>query len=168
MLPARLRWITILTHQCTNLDVGVSEMLRQHRRFQHILSKFAGGTGKNRRHAVRIWGAREVERTDDGWQFHVHMLIDMAGMNVDELAKMLRTVWTGNRQVQVKPMDQRDHQANLMRLAHYMTKAQFTRSVGNRREWLSNEEIVELALWRDRQSAQWHRFTWSVRGGSTD
>jgi hypothetical protein len=37
-----------------------------------------------------------------------------------------------------------------------MTKARFTRSVGNRREWLSNEDIVTLALWHDRQSAQWH------------
>jgi hypothetical protein len=43
-----------------------------------------------------------------------------------------------------------------------MTKARFTRSVGNRREWLSIEDIVTLALWRDRLSAQWHRFTWGV------
>jgi hypothetical protein len=45
-----------------------------------------------------------------------------------------------------------------------MTKARYTRDAGDRREWLSDEEIVTLALWRDRQPAQWHRFTWGVRG----
>jgi hypothetical protein len=38
-------------------------------------------------------------------------------------------------------------------------EARFTRSVGNRREWMSNEDIVTLVLWRDPQSSQWRRFT---------
>ena len=46
----QMRWVTILTHRCANLDHGVHEMQRQHRRLQHILSKFAGGTGKSRTH----------------------------------------------------------------------------------------------------------------------
>jgi hypothetical protein len=33
----------------------------------------------------------------------------------------------------------------------------------HRREWLSNVDMVTLAQWRDRRSAQWHRFTWNVR-----
>jgi hypothetical protein len=163
-VPAtRIRWVTILTHRCANLDDGVHEMQRQHRRLQHILSKFAGGTGKSRTHPVRVWGAREVEPIDGEWQFHIHMLIDLAGADVDKLAEMLRDGWgTGSRQVQIKLLERRDHRANIIRCAHYMTKARFTRSVGNRREWLSIEDIVTLALWRDRLSAQWHRFTWGV------
>ena len=166
--PTQLRWITILTHQCSDLDHGADEMPRQHRRLQRILAKFAISNGKDRTHHLRVWGAREVERTDDGWQFHVHMLVDLGGADVNALAKGLRTAWSGYRQVHTKLMEQRDHQANLMRLAHYMTKARYTRSVGNRREWLSNREMVTLAQWRDRQSAQWHRFTWNVRGTSLD
>ena len=163
-VPAtRIRWVTILTHRCANLDDGVHEMKRQHRRLQHILSKFAGGTGKSRTLPVRVWGAREVEPIDDEWQFHVHLLIDLAGADADKLAEMLRDGWgTGARQVQIKVLERRDHRANIIRFAHYMTKARFTRSVGNRREWLSIEDIVTLALWRDRLSAQWHRFTWGV------
>ena len=115
--------------------------------------------GKSRTLPVRVWGAREVEPIDDEWQFHVHLLIDLAGADVDKLAEMLRDGWgTGARQVQVNS----DHRANIIRFAHYMTKARLTRNVGNRREWLANEDIVTLALWRDRQSAQWHRFTWGV------
>ena len=129
-------------------------------------TKFAISNGKDRTHHLRVWGAREVERIDDGWQFHVHMLVDLSGVDGNALAKGLRTAWSGYRQVQTKLMEKRDHQANLMRLAHYMTKARYTSSVGNRREWLSNGDMVTLAQWRDRQSAQWHRFTWNVRGTS--
>ena len=166
--PTQLRWITILTHQCSDLDDGSAEMQRQHRRLQRILAKLAISSGKDRTHHLRVWGAREVERIDDGWQFHVHMLVDLGGADVNALSKRLRTAWSGYRQVQTKLMEQRDHHANLMRLAHYMTKARYTRSVGNRREWLSNVDMVTLAQWRDRQSAQWHRFTWNVRGTSLD
>ena len=65
-------------------------------------------------------------------------------------------------------MEQRDHHANLMRLAHSHDQFGVHEFVGNRREWLSNREMVTLAQWRDRQSAQWHRFTWNVRGTSLD
>jgi hypothetical protein len=147
----QLRWITILTHQCSDLDCGAAEMQRQHRRLQRILAKFAISNGKDRTHHMRVWGAREVERTDDGWQFHVHMVVDLGGVDVNALSKGLRTAWSGYRQVQTKLMEQRDHQANLMRLAHYMTKARYTHSVGNRRECLSNGDMVTLAQWRDRQ-----------------
>ena len=93
-----------------------------------------------------VWGAREVEPIADEWQFHVHLLIDLAGADVDKLAKMLREGWgTGARQVQVKMLERRDHRANIIRCAHYMTKARFTRTVGNRREWLSIEDIVTLS-----------------------
>jgi hypothetical protein len=163
-VPAtHMRWITILTHRCAGLEDGAHEMQRQHRRLQHILSKFAGGTGKSRTHRVRVWGAREVEPIDVGWQFHVHLLIGLDGADAETLAQMLREAWgTGSRQVQIKVLEPRDHRANIIRCAHYMTKARFTRTVGNRREWLSNEDIVTLALWRDRLSAQWHRFTWGI------
>jgi hypothetical protein len=42
-------------------------------------------------------------------------------------------------------LERRDHRENIIRFGHYMTKARFTRSVGDRREWLSNEDIVTLA-----------------------
>jgi hypothetical protein len=51
-------------------------------------------------------------------------------------------------------MQQRAHRANIIRLAHYMTKARYTRDVSDHREWLSNEEIVTVAMWRDRLPAQ--------------
>ena len=42
-VPAtRIRWVTILTHRCANLDDGVHEMQRQHRRLQRVLSGVAG------------------------------------------------------------------------------------------------------------------------------
>jgi hypothetical protein len=164
-VPAsRLRWITVLMFVHRDLDDGVQEMKRQHRRLQHVLKKFAGGAGTSRR-AVRVWGAREVEPSDDGWMFHTHLLVDLDGADPRRLGKMLRAAWgSGSRQVQIKVMQQREHRANITRLAHYMTKARYTRDAGDRREWLSNENIVTLALWRDRQPAQWHRFTFGVRG----
>jgi hypothetical protein len=63
-------------------------------------------------------------------------------------------------------MEKREHQANLRRPAQYMCKARHTKAVGNgaKREWMTNEEIVALVRWRDRQSSQWYRFTWGVRG----
>jgi hypothetical protein len=63
-------------------------------------------------------------------------------------------------------MEKREHQANLLRIARYMCKARYTKAVGNgaKREWMTNEEIVALVRWRDRQSSQWYRFTWVVRG----
>jgi len=137
-------------------------MKRQQRRLQHVLNKFASIAGDGG-DAVRVWGSKDVERTDGGWQFHIHMLVDLGGANADELAKMLRCAWKGARHVQIKPMEARDHEANLTRLAHYLIKARFTHSVGNRREWLPVEQIVELALWRDGLPAQWHRFSWHVR-----
>jgi hypothetical protein len=76
--PTQLRWITILTHQCSDLDYGAAGMQRQHRRLQRILAKFAISNGKDRTDHLRVWGAREVERIDDGWQFHVHMLVDLS------------------------------------------------------------------------------------------
>jgi hypothetical protein len=142
-------------------------MERQHRRLQHVLKKFAGGTGKNRVANVRVWGAREIERDGTEWQFHVHLLVDLAGGDADRLLDLLRDVWgRGDRQVQAKMMRQREHQANVLRLARYMTKARYTQSVGTgaEREWMSNEDIVAVVRWRDRQSHQWHRFTWGVRG----
>jgi hypothetical protein len=95
------------------------------------------------------------------------MLIDLAGADADRLIDRLRDVWgRGDRQVQVETMQQRGHQANVLRLARYMCKARYTQSVGTGagREWMSNEDIVALVRWRDRQSHQWHRFTWGVRG----
>ncbi len=157
-----IRWITVLLFRRETLDdEGVREMARQHRRLLHVLSKFVGQMGKK----VRVWGAREVERTDDGWQFHIHLLVDFAGADPNELAKMLRGLWgEGDRQVLVKVLERREHRSNIIRFAHYMTKARFTRSAGNDRVWMSNEDMVTYALWRDRLSVQWHRFTFGVRG----
>jgi hypothetical protein len=165
-VPAtRLRWITVLMFARLDLDDGISEMARQHRRLQHVLRKFAGGTGKNRKTKLRVWGAREAERVGEGWMFHVHLLVDLAGGDPRRLGEMLRTAWGhGSRQVQIKVMQQREHRANIIRLAHYMTKARYTRDVDGRREWLSTEDIVTLALWRDRLPAQWHRFNFGIRG----
>ena len=64
--PTQLRWITILTHQCSDLGYGAAELQRQHRRLQRILDRFAISNGKDRTRHIRVWGAREVERTDDG------------------------------------------------------------------------------------------------------
>jgi hypothetical protein len=76
----------------------------------------------------------------------------------------LRDAWgTGERQVQVKPMQPRSHRSNLHRLAQYMTKARHCSVVEGRHIWWTNEDIAAVALWRDRQPAQWHRFTWGVR-----
>ena len=113
---------------------------------------------------MRVWGAREVEPSDDGWMFHIHLLVDLAGADLRRLGNMLRAAWgSGSRQVQVKVLQQREHRANVIRLAHYMTKARYTRDTGDRREWLSNEDVVTLALWRDRQPAQWQ----SIRTGAS-
>jgi hypothetical protein len=96
---------------------------------------------------------------------HVHLLVDLAGADPQRLGRLLRAArGAGSRQVQIKVMQQRAHRANIIRLAHYMTRARYTRDIGDHREWLSNEEIVTVAMWRDRLPAQWHRFTWGVRG----
>ena len=87
-VPAsRLRWITVLLFAHRDLDDGVGEMKRQHRRLQHVLKKFAGGAGKSRRTKVRVWGAREVEPSDDGWMFHTHLLVDLAGADPHRLGR---------------------------------------------------------------------------------
>ena len=52
---------------------------------------------------------------------HSHVF-DLGGADGNALAKGLRTAWSGYREVHTKLMELRDHQANLMRLAHYMTK----------------------------------------------
>jgi hypothetical protein len=164
--PDRLRWITVLMISDASLDDGAIRMIRQHRRLQYVFQKFAGGTGKNRTTKMRVWGAREVERAGSEWLFHTHLLVDLAGSNPDRLARLLRGTWPGDRHVQVKGMEKRDHQKNLERLARYMCKARYTKAVdsGTERMWMTNEEIVALVGWRDRQSSQWYRFTWGVRG----
>jgi hypothetical protein len=53
--PSQLRWITVLLFHQADLEDGAREMNRQHRRLQHVLKKFAGGTGKNRVAIVRVW-----------------------------------------------------------------------------------------------------------------
>jgi hypothetical protein len=112
---------------------------------------------------VRVWGAHEVERDGAEWLFHVHLLVDLAGSDPDRLAEMLRAAFgRGERQVQVKPMQLRSHRRNIFRLSQYMTKARYTHDVGERHVWMSNEDIVALALWRDYLPSQWHRFTWGV------
>jgi hypothetical protein len=93
----------------SDLDYGAAEMQRQHRRLQRILTKFDIGNGKDRAHHLRVWGARGVECADGGWQFHVHMLADLGGANVHALAKILRSIWSGPRGVQIKAIEQRDH-----------------------------------------------------------
>jgi hypothetical protein len=93
------------------------------------------------------------------------MLVDLAGVDPDLVAKRLRDAWgRGNRQVQVKSLNAQRHQyANLYRIASYMTKPRYTYAAEDRRLWLSNEDIAALALWRDRLPNQWHRFTIAVR-----
>jgi hypothetical protein len=78
--PTQLRWITILTHQCSDLDDGAAEMQRQHRRLQRIMAKFAASNGKDRTHHLRVWGAREVERTDDGWEFSMFTCLSISAV----------------------------------------------------------------------------------------
>jgi hypothetical protein len=114
-----------------SLDDGVSRMDREHRRLQYVFQKFAGGTGKDRLAKVRVWGAREVERDGSEWLFHTHLLVYLAGADPDKLAELLRGAWPGDRHVQVKNMEKREHQANLRRLAQYMCKARYTKAVGN-------------------------------------
>ena len=156
--PSALRWVTVLMFRATDLDAGAIEADRQLRRLRHILKKFADGS------PVRVWGAREVERHGGEWLFHVHMLVDLGGAEPTVLAHLLRAVWgTGERQVQVKPMLPRSHRANVARIAQYMTKARYSSSLDGHHVWWSNEEIAAVALWRDRRSAQWHRFTFGVR-----
>jgi hypothetical protein len=45
-----------------------------------------------------------------------------------------------------------------------MTKARLTEVVDGKRIWMSYPDILALVMWRDRMPAQWHRFTWGVRG----
>ncbi len=165
--PDRLRWVTVLLFERADLDDGAAEeMNRQHRRLQHVLKKFAGDAED-----VRVWGAREVEKDGAAWVFHVHLLVDLGTTDADRLADMLRDAWgRGDRQVQVKTMKQRSHRANVSRLAKYMTKARYTEAAeGERkrkREWMSYDDILALITWRDARPAQWHRFTWGIRGAS--
>jgi hypothetical protein len=162
---SRLRWVTVLMFRCADLDEGAHEMDRQLRRLRHILKKFAGGAGASPGRMVRVWGAREVERDGSEWLFHVHMLIDFADADPASLAEMLRDGWgRGGRQVQFKPMLPRSNRLNLFRMAQYMTKARYSSAVDGRHIWWTNEDIAAIALWRDRQPAQWHRFTFGVRG----
>ena len=165
-VPAsQIRWVTVLMFRRADLDEGAREMDRQLRRLRHILRKFAGGAGISRARLVRVWGAREVERDGNEWLFHVHMLIDFADADPASLAEMLRDGWgRGGREVQFKPMLPRTHRLNIFRIAQYMTKARYSSVVGGRHAWWSNEDIARIALWRDRQPAQWHRFTFGVRG----
>lgn len=163
--PAQLRWITVLMFRCGDLDDGACEMGRQIRRLRHILAKLAGGAGASRARKIRVWGAKEVVREGDQWLFHVHMLVDLAGSEPSTLAGVLRDAWgRGAKQVQVKPMLQRSHRLNIFRLSEYMTKARYSSVVGGRHLWWTNSEIAAVALWRDHQPAQWHRFTFGVRG----
>jgi hypothetical protein len=158
--PDRLRWVTVLMFEREDLDKGGREMDRQLRRLRHVLKKFDGGE-----HDVRVWGAREVERDGAAWLFHVHLLIDLGTASADDLARMLRDVWgRGERQVQVKTLKPRNHRLNIRRLTEYMTKARLTETVDGRRIWMSYANILTLVMWRDRMPAQWHRFTWGVRG----
>ena len=162
--PDELRWVTVLMFERADLDdAAAEEMDRQLRRLRHALKRFRGNA-----EGVRVWGAREVEKDGAAWVFHVHMLVDLGNADADHLAEVLRGVWgRGDRQVQVKTMRRRSHRANVRRLAEYMTKARYTQAAeGERkREWMSYEDILALVMWRDRRPAQWHRFSWGVRGG---
>ena len=132
-------------------DVPVSQLITERPRwiassvaYGYVLGKFAGGHGKSRIAKVRVWGAREVERTEGGWHFHVHLIIDLAGADARDLAKLLRAAWgTGARQVQVKGMQERDQEANIRKLARYMCKARYTHVVGDR-VWMSIEILPRL------------------------
>jgi hypothetical protein len=157
MPPAQLRWITILLFRDVDLDHGAIEMKKHHRRLVKVFSKFK---------YTRVWGCRELEREENGWLFHVHLLVDIASHDPDRIAEALRGAFgSGDRQVKSQPMNARSSQRrNLLRIALYMTKAKYHRSVDRHDRWLPDHEIAELALWRaHRVPLKWHRFTVGVR-----
>lgn len=182
----QLRWVTIVTHLATDLPDGVAQMAAHHRSLKHIIAKLGMG--------LRLFGAREVDiyRTSDwpglssakrdllttlNWpsdhrgsvfEFHLHMVIDLGRVPVDDLGAALRVRWPGVRRVHVMGLNvRRKLEVNLRNLARYPIKARMTREVGeDRREWLDAAEITQLATWMCSIGVRWFRFSFGVRGAS--